>query len=93
MDFQVSEYPTLYNRSLDRGVTSGVKSNPTNTCEKSWQLRQFPALSRVSIIASFFGLSMDKLGTKVFLLHLGIFALFVPLVGVERWSKGVDPFR
>jgi hypothetical protein len=44
-------------------------------------------------IASFFGLSMDKLGTKVFLLHLGIFALFIPLVGVERWSKGVDPFR
>jgi hypothetical protein len=43
-------------------------------------------------IASFFGLSMDKLGTKVFLLHLGIFALFIPLVGVERWSKGVDPF-
>jgi hypothetical protein len=44
-------------------------------------------------IASFFGLSMDKLGTKVFLLHLGVFALFVPLVGVERWSKRVDPFR
>jgi hypothetical protein len=43
-----------------------------------------------TFIASFFGLSMDKLGTKVFLLHFGIFALFIPLVGVERWSKGVD---
>jgi hypothetical protein len=30
-------------------------------------------------IARFFGLSMDKLGTKVLLLHLGIFALFIPL--------------
>jgi hypothetical protein len=44
-------------------------------------------------IASFFGLTMDKLGAKVFLLHLGIGALFIPLVVVERWSKGVDPFR
>ena len=44
-------------------------------------------------IASFFGLSMDKLGTKVFLLHLGVFALGIPLVVIERWSKGVDPFR
>ena len=44
-------------------------------------------------IASFFGLTMDKLGPKVFVLHLGIFALFIPLVFVERWSKGVDPFR
>jgi hypothetical protein len=44
-------------------------------------------------IASFFGLTMDKLGAKVFLLHLGIGAFFIPLVVVERWSKGVDPFR
>ena len=44
-------------------------------------------------IASFFGLTVDKLGPKVFLLHLGIFALFIPLVGVERSSKRVDPFR
>jgi hypothetical protein len=43
--------------------------------------------------ASFFGLTMDKLGPKAFLLHLGIFALGIPLVFVERWSKGVDPFR
>jgi hypothetical protein len=52
-----------------------------------------PIASIYIFIASFFGLSMDKLGTKVFLLHLGIFALFIPVVGVERWSKGVDPFR
>jgi hypothetical protein len=44
-------------------------------------------------IASFFGLTMNKLGGKAFLLHLGLFALFIPLVLVERWSKGVDPFR
>jgi hypothetical protein len=43
-------------------------------------------------IASLFGLTMDKLGAKAFLLHLGIFALFLPLVIVEKWSKGVDPF-
>jgi len=35
-------------------------------------------------IASFFGLTMDKLGGKAFLLHLGLFALFIPLVIVER---------
>jgi hypothetical protein len=44
-------------------------------------------------IASFFGLSMDNLGGKAFLLHLGIFALAIPLIFVERWSKGADPFR
>jgi hypothetical protein len=44
-------------------------------------------------VASFFGLTIDKLGGKAFLLHLGIFALFIPLVVVERWSRGVDPFR
>jgi len=43
-------------------------------------------------IASFFGLTIDKLGTRAVLLHVGIFALFIPLVTVERWSKGVDPF-
>lgn len=44
-------------------------------------------------IASFFGLTMDKLGAKAFLLHLGIFALAIPLVIVDQWSKGGDPFR
>src|SRR4029077_11530358 len=44
-------------------------------------------------IASFFGLTMDKLGARAVLLHLGIFALAIPLVFVDRWSKGVDPFR
>jgi hypothetical protein len=44
-------------------------------------------------IASFVGLTMDKLGAKVFLLRLGIFALFIPLVAVERWSKGLNPLR
>jgi len=43
-------------------------------------------------VASFFGLTMDKLGRKAFLLHLGIFALAIPLIAVERSSKGVDPF-
>jgi hypothetical protein len=44
-------------------------------------------------VASFFGLTMDKLGPKAFLLHVGIFALFIPLVVIEQWTKGVDPFR
>ena len=44
-------------------------------------------------IASFSGLTMDKLGAKAVLLHLGVFALFIPLVIVERWGKGVNPFR
>ena len=44
-------------------------------------------------IASFFGLTMDKLGAKAFLLHLGIFALAIPLIFVERGSRGVDAFR
>jgi len=43
-------------------------------------------------IASFFGLTMDKLGAKAILLHLGIFALAIPLVIAKRWSKGVSPF-
>ena len=43
-------------------------------------------------IASFFGLTMDKLGARAVLLHLGIFGLFLPLVIGERRSKGVDPF-
>jgi len=42
--------------------------------------------------ASFFGLTMDKLGAKAILLHLGIFALAVPLVFVDRWSTGANPF-
>jgi len=44
-------------------------------------------------VASFFGLTMDKLGAKAFLLHLGVFAIGIPLVVVERWSKGRNPFR
>jgi hypothetical protein len=44
-------------------------------------------------VASFFGLTLDKLDGKAFLLHLVIFALAIPLIAVERWSKGVDPFR
>jgi hypothetical protein len=43
-------------------------------------------------VASFFGLTMDKLGAKAVLLHLGIFVLFIPLVVAERWGKGVNPF-
>jgi hypothetical protein len=44
-------------------------------------------------VASFLGLTMNQLGGRAFLLHAGIFALFIPLVFVERWSKGADPFR
>jgi len=36
--------------------------------------------------------TMNQLGQRAFLLHAGIFALFIPLVFVDRWSKGVDPF-
>src|ERR1700719_3139616 len=43
-------------------------------------------------VASFFGLTMDKLGTKAVLLHLGLFALAIPLVIAEQWSKGGNPF-
>jgi len=42
-------------------------------------------------IASFFGLTMDKLGARAIFLHLGIFALAIPLAFVDRWSKGVNP--
>jgi hypothetical protein len=44
-------------------------------------------------VESFSGLTMERLGVRAFLLHLGLFAFFIPLIGVERWSKGVDPFR
>jgi len=44
-------------------------------------------------IASFCGLTLDKLGAKAFLLHLGIFALGIPLSLIGQWSKGVNPFR
>ena len=43
-----------------------------------------------AFIASFFGLTMENLAAKAVLLHLGIFALAIPLVVVERWSKGVN---
>jgi hypothetical protein len=43
-------------------------------------------------VASFFGLTMDKLGAKAFLLHAGVFAIGIPLIFVEQWSKGVNPF-
>lgn len=45
-----------------------------------------------TFIASLFGLTMDKLGAKAVLLHLGLFALGIPLVFAERWGKGVNPF-
>ena len=34
---------------------------------------------------------MDKLGGKAFLLHLGIFAIGIPLVVVERLGQGGKP--
>jgi hypothetical protein len=44
-------------------------------------------------VASFLGLTMERLGGRAFLLHLGIFALFIPLAVVERRAGSVDPFR
>ena len=44
-------------------------------------------------IASFFGMTMDKLGIRAFLLHLGIFALAIPLAFLGRSRMGMDPFR
>ena len=44
-------------------------------------------------ITSFFGLTMEKLGARAVLLHLGIFVLFFPLAILERRSKDLDPFR
>ena len=35
---------------------------------------------------------MDKLGAKAVLLHLGLFALGIPLAFTERWGKQVNPF-
>ena len=35
---------------------------------------------------------MDRLGAKAVLLHLGLFALGIPLVFAERWGKRVNPF-
>ena len=35
---------------------------------------------------------MDKLGAKAVLLHLGLFALGIPLAFAERWGKQVNPF-
>jgi hypothetical protein len=43
-------------------------------------------------IASFSGLTMDKLEARAILLHLGIFALAIPLAFVDQRSKGANPF-
>lgn len=43
--------------------------------------------------ASFFGLTLDRLGMKAFAMHLGIFVLLIPLTFVEPNSKGRDLFR
>ncbi len=40
------------------------------------------------LVASFFGLTMDKPGPSAILLHLGFFAIGIPLAVVEKWSKG-----
>src|ERR1700730_10253939 len=51
-------------------------------------------------IASLYGLTLDKLGGRALLLHLGIFALAVPYAVVERtktngqhFSYGVAPYE
>ena len=44
-------------------------------------------------VKSFFGLTMDKLAAKAFLLHVGILVLAIPLAAVEGRPKGLDPFR
>jgi hypothetical protein len=46
-----------------------------------------------TFIASFYGLTLDKLGATAFLLHLGILALVIPLAIVERSSKGASRNR
>jgi hypothetical protein len=44
--------------------------------------------------ASFLGLTLDKLGARAFLLHLGVFVFMVPLIAVERAGrKGQTPWR
>jgi len=74
--------------------SSGVKSNPTThaksrgNCSSS---RHY--CGPLHFHRQLFRTDDGQLGAKVFLLHLGIGALFIPLVVVERWSKGVDPFR
>ncbi len=40
------------------------------------------------LVASFFGLTIDKLGLSAILPHLGVFAVGIPLAVVEKWSKG-----
>jgi hypothetical protein len=44
-------------------------------------------------IASFFGFTVDELWPKPILLHLGIFALAIPLIFVERWSSAAGPLH
>lgn len=44
-------------------------------------------------VGSFFGLTFDIWGPRALLLHLGIFALGIPLAIVNRWGKGGHPFR
>src|ERR1700722_18606629 len=43
-------------------------------------------------IASLYGLTMDKLGGRALLLHLGIFALAVPYILVERMKTNAQQF-
>jgi hypothetical protein len=42
-------------------------------------------------VASFFGMTIDKLGTKAFVLHLGIFVLYLPSGPYGAEVKGNAP--
>jgi len=44
-------------------------------------------------VASFFGLTMDRLGLPAILLHLGVFALALPLAAIDRPLKGSTMFE
>jgi len=44
----------------------------------------FCLASASCFIASFFGLNLNRLGLKVFLLHAGLFTLGLPLIAIEK---------
>jgi hypothetical protein len=79
-------------RDFDKGVLSG-KQLTDQVMRKVIAIPAAPGFfaGAYIFIASFFGFTMEKLGAKPFLLHIGVFALAIPLAIVDRWSKGVNP--
>ena len=46
------------------------------------------------LVASFLGFTMDRLGPRAVLMHVGLFVLGIPLVFADRWpSRSMNLFR